>query len=237
MRTIRLSLPPTVLLRVGIFLVILVSAASIIGNLLAHHADRELFPGFDRLVALVDVDQEGNLPAWFSASLLLIAALLLWDAGARSALAGDGYAHHWKLLAVVFLFLSFDETAQIHETANALRGTLDAGGLLFLPWVLVAAPLVLLLGLGYLRFVLRLPARTRMLVAAAGALYVGGALGVELIGGYVWDHGAGYRSAHYIYAAAAEELLEMLGLVTFLYAVAARPDATAGADEAGRVDG
>jgi hypothetical protein len=74
------------------------------------------------LHALVDLDGEGNLPAWFSSFQLALISLCLWtlvfqhrkpDKPSRSFLA---------LLASVFLLWSADETAQMHERLTGWIG-------------------------------------------------------------------------------------------------------------------
>jgi hypothetical protein len=67
----------------------------------------------------------------------------------------------------------------------------------------------------YFKFLLHLPPQTRRIFLLAAGLYVGGALGVELIHGHYLDlYG---KDLVYALIAAVEELLEMLGIITFLY--------------------
>ena len=60
---------------------------------------------------------------------------------------------------------------------------------------------------------LHLPPRTRGLLLAVGALYVGGALGMEVLGAL-----AGPRGLAYLLASTLEEALEMVALALLLYA-------------------
>jgi hypothetical protein len=72
--------------------------------------------------------------------------------------------------------------------------------------------------LAYLSFLARLPARTRRLLLTAGAVYVGGALGVESISG--WQAAAhGEHNLGYHLIVTLEELCEMMGVVLFIYAL------------------
>ena len=52
----------------------------------------------------------------------------------------------------------------------------------------------------------------------AGGVYVGGALGMELVGGY-YASGYGTQNLTYPYLATAEEVLEMIGATFFLRAL------------------
>lgn len=78
--------------------------------------------------------------------------------------------------------------------------------------------LVLLLAVTYWRFLLHLPFRSRMLFLTSAVVYVGGALGMEMVGGwYAQNYGSGNLS--YVAIATLEETLEMLGVVIFIYAL------------------
>lgn len=68
------------------------------------------------------------------------------------------------------------------------------------------------------KFIFSLPFRTKALFILAGAIYVGGAIGMESIGGYIADT-PGLHPAAYAVAATIEELLEMLGVIIFIYAL------------------
>lgn len=172
---------------------------------------------------VVNVDHDLSLPSWYSALLLLLASGLLAAITYAKRIEGSHYVRHWAVLSVIFLFLSCDEMLRIHERiANVLiKPALDAlgfvpSGILHYPWVLLYGPLVLVFVLAYFKFWLNLPSQIRMLFLVAGAFYVGGALGVELIA--AWFDSAGSDIGVFL-AAHAEELMEMLGAVIFAYAL------------------
>jgi hypothetical protein len=63
-----------------------------------------------------------------------------------------------------------------------------------------------------------LPARTRRLFLAAGAIFVAGAIGVEAVSGMQASlHGEQNLTYHLVIT--VEELLEMTGIVIFIYAL------------------
>lgn len=169
---------------------------------------------------LVSTDDEGNLPTWFSAMLLACVALVSLGVSVV-ARAREGSLHrYWAGLAVIFGYLSLDEFTRLHEELIwQLDGLAQGGGYLAHPWVVVAAPLVVLFVLAYARFLLRLPRSIARLLVAAGVLYVGGALGLEIAGAPIVGFNVGY-----ILITSAEELLEMLGAGLCLYAVARHGD-------------
>jgi hypothetical protein len=173
----------------------------------------------ESLVRLTWVDEEANLPAWFSASLLLLCALLMAVITSLVRQQGGGQVAGWLVLTLIFLFLSLDEIAQLHELSiTPLRDRFGATGFLYYAWIVPAALCVILFVLGYLRFLGRLPARTRRLFLLAGAIYVGGAIGVEAVSGQQASL-YGERNLTYHVIITLEELLEMTGLVVFVFAL------------------
>ena len=173
----------------------------------------------ESVIRLAWVDGEGNIPAWYSASLLLLCSILLAAITAAHKQQPGGRAAHWLILSAIFLFLSLDETVQLHELSIApLRSALGATGLLYYAWILPAAVCVALFVLAYLPFLRNLPARTRQLFLLAGAVFVGGAMGVEALSGWhASSHGEHNLTYHLIIT--LEELLEMAGVVLFIYAL------------------
>lgn len=170
------------------------------------------------LVDLFYVDLENNVPTWFSSALLLLAALLLGGLAAGAARARDRFARHWSALAAVFLFLSLDEMASLHErTIEPLQRVLgQPPGLLAPTWVILGLFALLLVGLAYARFLLHLAPRERLQVVAAGGLFVLGAIGVEMIAGAMLAAGMEKSAPAYVVSAHIEELLEMAGVVIFI---------------------
>jgi hypothetical protein len=174
------------------------------------------------LVRSFDLDQEGNLATWFSVALLLANSLLFAAVAAtrqRERKGDDGGRRAWAGLALLFLAMSAEEAAAIHEmTVLPLRQLLNAGGLLYYTWVVPGGILTLCIAAAYIPFLARLPARTRRLFVLAGLIYVGGAVGFEMIGG---RYASLYSTDNFRYAliAHAEETLEMSGLVVLLYAL------------------
>ncbi|HEX6432988.1 MAG TPA: hypothetical protein VFZ87_02040 [Gemmatimonadales bacterium] len=202
-------------------LVALVIVVSLGASLLSHttFADPVLNHAKESFVRLAWVDGEGNIPSWFSTSLLFVVALLLTIIAAAERRMGAARATQWGVLGLIFLFLSLDETAQLHELSIVpIRNQLGANGFIYYAWILPAGLGVGILILAYLRFLAHLPARTRRLLLSAGAVYVGGALGIGSISGWQaaprGEHNLGY---HLIVT--LEELCEMAGVVLFIYAL------------------
>ncbi|MHB0913873.1 MAG: hypothetical protein ACYC2Y_10595 [Armatimonadota bacterium] len=199
-----------VLIRIAVGFYVLGFALEVTGNLTGRHR----LLGFGEMFSLAG---EANIPAWFSSALLLVAAGLL-ALVARSA-KGDRYSSRWRALSGVFLYLSVDEAASIHETfATAVRNLTGSEAMarygFVIPGVFVVAGTVLF----FARFALGLPARTRRLFAASAALYVGGALVMEGVG-RGWEVLRGVHNLPYAAIMTTEEFAEMAGVVLFIYAL------------------
>lgn len=192
--------------------------ASLATQVLRFHLGHDYAKG---LVPAFFVDRENNVPTWFSTILLFLCAILLAVIAAARHAAGDRFARHWTVLAGGFVLMSLDEAAGIHELLiQPMRQTLEAGGAFYFSWIIAGMGLVALLGLYFLRFVIELEVRWRRLFLAAAALYLGGALGLEMVGG-AWVDARGFDNFTYTLIALAEETLEMLGASLFVYGLLA----------------
>jgi hypothetical protein len=214
-----------------------VLAAIIFVLLLLHLASQVLRFGFGYEYQMgfhdrVYLGSELNIPTWFSSSLMLLCGLvLLWIARA-SALrrrAGTGY---WAVLGVIFVGLSMDEAAAVHELLSPIfAGTMvslgERFGGIFVPlgergpqyaWVIPGSIAVLVLGLVFLRFLALLPRRSRWLFVLSGVVFLSGALGFEMLGGaYAALHGP--STVGFVALMTIEETLEMAGMALFFYAL------------------
>ena len=169
-------------------------------------------PHIDALVPFLSLSYEHNVPTWFSSVLLFCCALAL---GTIARSPGPGRRAHWAVLGFIFLFMSLDETAQLHEHLGLL---LEGRGVLYFSWVIPAALAVAVGGLAFLPFLRALPSRRRNQFMAAGVTYVAGALLMELPLGW-WTERAGNDNLTYAAIDHLEELLEMLGASLFLAAL------------------
>ncbi len=158
---------------------------------------------------------ETNVPTWYKSFLLLgCAASLAFIAAVERARAGR-WRREWTLLSVIFLVMSVDEVACLHELFN---GYGKFTGALFYAWVIPATVVVLILAARFLPFVLAMPRPLRGRTIVAGAIYVGGALGVEPILG-IWATGHGEMNLVYHMVNGVEETMQILGSSLFLVAL------------------
>jgi hypothetical protein len=195
--------------------VAVVTAANLATQIAKHVYGHDVMLGFVRAFYL---DAEANVPTWLSSAMLLLSALVIGLIAAGAWDKRGPYVWHWTVLALIFVMLSLDETAAIHETI--VRPVVDAtgvrGALTNTAWLLPAGVVLVLLAAASRGFVRQLPPTTRRRALAALAVFLGGAMGMELLGGYYSDR-HGYENLPYALIATAEELLEMLGQVLFVH--------------------
>ncbi len=204
--------------RVALILAIIVLCLTI-ASLAAQYSMfyMDYFPlkhGFKRLVS---VGGENNIPTWYSSSALLLASFLIAIIAFAKKATDDKYAIHWKALAIIFLCLSIDEAASVHEAlGDVLYRFFPTKGYLYYIWVIPGMIFVLAVVLANLRFLSHLPAKTRYQFLTAGAVFIFGAIGLEMVAASYEDM---YDSMGFAMLTASEEFSEMLGIVIFIYAL------------------
>ena len=167
----------------------------------------------------LNLEGEGNLTTWFSSATLVVCAYLLYTIAWHRRRERDPFSTHWILLALVFVFLSIDETAMLHEaTIVPLHAMLHPSGIFTYAWVIPAIPLVGAFAFFNVRFVMSLPPPARVQFAVAGAVYVGGALGLEMVEGAIASS-HGDKSLVMLFTRSLEEILEMTGVLLFIRAL------------------
>lgn len=170
-------------------------------------------------VELFDVGIEESVPTLYSAVAIFVSSLLLSVHAFVSKRTEDGEFGYWLALAAIMLFLGVDEGVTIHEVlTNRLGEYMDREGFLYFLWVIPYGITTMVLGLVFLRFLLRLPPRTSTLFLAAGFIFVSGAIGVEVFGAQEADL-YGTDTITYTVLYSVEEFLEMTGIVVFIYAL------------------
>lgn len=189
--------------------------AGVVGQVLRYRFNHDNVFG---LVPLFGLDREANIPTWYSSVSLLIASALLAAVARARRQARDPDSRYWRGLAVIFLYLSVDEASSIHERLDLVPRAAALSAAFHYGWVVVGIAAVAVVGLLCLRFVLRLAPPIRRLFVLAGLLFVGGALGLELLEGY-YASAAGPGNLTYALLAALEEVLEMAGVAVFIYAL------------------
>lgn len=161
--------------------------------------------------------EEGNLANYYQGIQLLINCgllLLIWSITRK---ANGPRCGHWLALTWIFLFLSADEVAQIHETtiaplvAAARNNEEGKTG-----WMLVYLPLLAIFGLAYIPFLKHLPRKIAILFIVSGLIYIGGAVVFEKVANWFADS-YGDDNAGYVLIDNFSEFLESAGQALFCY--------------------
>jgi hypothetical protein len=183
-------------------------------------------PILDLIAKIFDVNTERNLPTIFSVMMLWTGAFCCALIAFIKWLKKERYLIHWSLLSLIFIFLGWDDAVGIHETLNksdlsrnfAQVLGVNANGVFTFDWLIVAMPIVFLIGLFYLKFIFSLPVKVRNTMILAAALYLGGTVFMEMVGGWIWDNLSDHK-VNFIYTVAdtLEEMLEMSGAIIFIY--------------------
>jgi hypothetical protein len=133
-----------------------------------------------------DLKREGTFAVWYSSLLLLLVSAAAFGIGKANSTPLVRTAIHrwsWYAVAVVFLGLSIDETAQLHERAGlafsrrfgVISGLTDGASPAF-GWLVLAVPAVFLFLIGMILAVRSLPAfhsRSRLLAFSGVACWTG----------------------------------------------------------------
>lgn len=101
---------------------------------LSHHFINTELPDF--LVQRFNIDAEANIPAWLSTILLFsvsMTAFFIYRLDSGLSRVDSRWRKFWIGLGLLFLFLSLDEAAQIHEIIDQLTD---------IKWIFIYAPIV-----------------------------------------------------------------------------------------------
>jgi hypothetical protein len=200
--------------------IILISLTSI---LVIAHISLNLMPWITqhreiwRLVKFFDLTYEKNIPAIFSTFLLASSAILLGRITCIKLQSQDRYAIHWTSLSIIFIFLALDEFYAIHEGIDDYIKTAISSEIIFASnWIYSGLILVIIFLVFYWNFFTKLPQKTKPGILLSGIIYVGSALGFEIIGSaYVATYGL--QEIPYLILTLTEEMLEMIGIIVLIY--------------------
>lgn len=200
------------IVKILVVVIVILTAMSLAGQIYKYHGGRDRY-----LVRFFDLDGEWNLPTFYQSSSLLFCSFMLAIIALGMRRKGSPFYNHWRFLSFIFILLALDETVQLHEQIiTPLRNLLHAGGFFYYAWVVPESIFVVVFFIAYLKFLIQLSNKNRWLFMISGGLYVFGALGWELIGGY-YAEAFGKTSLTYALLTDAEELFEMIGILIFLY--------------------
>lgn len=196
---------------------------------------------------LFNMDLESNLPTFFNSFLFFAGAALFLLLGHTMPIGRP--RRGWYLMAAVFTFLGVDEGSQVHEkfmlvTLRMLHNGQQSGGdfgWFYYAWVIPYGIAVIALILALMRWLIVLDPKLRTALFLSGAVYVFGAVFMEMLSGKIADGYTPVLSAAeqanlpceiyetntchlythwgYILAYTVEETCEMLGLILCIHAL------------------
>jgi len=160
-----------------------------------------------------NLEVESAIPTFFSIILLLIVAALLYIIAVQRGSTDPG----WMGLAIVFLFLAIDEASSLHELLfDVVTASGQPSGILHYAWYIPVIPALAVFGLIYLRFWLRLPTFEKIFFIISAIIYLVGVIGMEAVSGW-FDELQGVNSLAYNLAMLVEEMMEMGGMILFIF--------------------
>lgn len=178
--------------------------------------------GVDLLMHSFYTDSEANVPTYFNTIILFIPSILLAMIGLSKISINDKFKFHWIGLAIIFLYLSMDEAAVIHEKLikpmRSLVNFESYGGVFYFAWVIPGIAAVLLFIVTYLRFFLHLENKYKFLFFISLAIYVSGIIGGEMLSGH-FAGTVGLRNFTYAVYTSIEESLEWIGASLTIYSL------------------
>lgn len=170
---------------------------------------------FGIILGRFDLNAEGAVPSWFSSLLLAASGVTVLAIATLKQQVRDRYRLHWLLIGLMFVYLSADEAAEIHEMwRHYLMPYTNWTGVFFYRSTVPNVILATVVGLLLLPFARALGRGTQIRLLASAALYVAGAIGVEMLGG-AHHEALGMENLRYQLLVAAEETLEMFGALGF----------------------
>ena len=174
------------------------------------------------LLRLLDVGSEQSIPTYVSVVNLLLASVLLFVIYLYEKQSTGNGSRYWMGLSILFLYLSVDEGASIHEIFNEVYQKLieldlvspTSNTVLWLPFGVFFVLVVFLL---LLKFLHALPRDTRRNFLIAGGIFLTGALGFEYLGVVMLETGMveSRFDTTYLIRRLLEEGLEMYGIAFF----------------------
>lgn len=174
----------------------------------------------EALYRVFNVNDEANVPTFFAGLLWLVSAAIAWQ---LARLSSDGRSRRaWLGILVICVLIAADETFALHERLiEPVRDATGADGVLHYAWVIPYAVLLVLVVLVLAPFIWRLGRPVTQLIVLAGAIFVTGALGMELAEGYIASGLSEDETTTPAFIAlyTIEETLELIGVSLFIYAL------------------
>ncbi|MDJ0687673.1 MAG: hypothetical protein QNJ41_04105 [Xenococcaceae cyanobacterium MO_188.B32] len=211
-----LNLPPDRVCKILLVIIMILIFTNILSDSGAFIFNQ--YGGGNHSERLLRLDTESLFLTFYSALSLGICSILLAVIACQKKAIDSRYTRHYKFLSLLFLLLAIDEIVMMHEILNVLKEPVNVSGVFYFTWVIPAFIFLLVFTMTFISFLKSLPRKIRTLFILSGMIYVGGAVGVEMMGG---DHSEMYGENNFVYEmiTTVEESLEMMGILVFIYSL------------------
>jgi len=179
------------------------------------------------VTGMFSFDVEKNIPSFFSTIIFLISGILLISISRHVKNSNQPlYFRQWYLMGCTFVWLAVDELFSMHEllikpSRIFLKSLLqqDNLGYLHFAWVVPYVLLFVFMGVYFFKFIFSLPRKTLEGFIGSGVIFIMGAVGMEMVGGYYVANSGNEMDLIYKFCTILEEVLEMLGIILFIYSL------------------
>jgi hypothetical protein len=187
----------------------------ILGAITAYYLVHLRLNFLPKTLVIFNLNMENNIPTWYASFVFLICSASAWLISISNEHSHDRF--QWKIIATIFLLMSLDEGASLHEyVGGVIKGFARFEGNLYFAWVVPAMIIIPFGALYFFRFWLRLSLKYRLILALAAIIYFGGAVGMEIIAGSLYENGQS-KSMSYVSLTVIEESMELSGQWLFLF--------------------
>ena len=170
---------------------------------------------------LLDVGEERSIPTYVSVINLLLGSILIFIIYGYEKANNQSGAGYWLFLSILFLYLSVDESASIHENFRyvyryLVRKEIISPILSTNEWLPFGVFFIFAVSIVLLPFVRKLPTDTRRYFLIAGCVFVTGAVGFEYLAALMREAGIDESRPHTVrLVKLLEEGFEMYGVAIF----------------------
>lgn len=169
-----------------------------------------------RLNRYFNLTYELNFPAFYSSFLLGLAGCILSFIAFIKIRQGDKFSYQWSCLSIIFIYLAFDELLALHENLGYLATDyFGEENLIIQDWAYAGIVIIFLFILLFWSFFNHLSPDNKLRFFISAALYVGGSLGIEIVGS-IYELRYGIQDVPYLLFTTVEESLEMVGMIYFI---------------------
>lgn len=164
---------------------------------------------------------EANVPTYYNTILIFMVAQTFYLLGKVYNPEHKLVKNYFYMIAIIFVFLSIDELAGIHEWFSyGLPEHLGIGGqgIFRFAWIIPYGLAVVIFGIFSIKFIRALEKTIVVKYVGAGFLYLMGVFVMEALGGWFVDRNDGVETLeYYLFFTTPEETFEMLAMIWVIH--------------------